>query len=164
MSQYAEAIQKLLAEADALHARNLSAAEIGPDYYEPGSMEYLDQSDGIYHPESGQLILRYEARGTRYDGRTEQIEKVKLGDPIRVVRDPGNEFNANNFTMLTEKGHNVGHVPAVLCNAMAPLYDAGVLHFEGAKVSFVEPLSKRSRHAKQAMLFVELRARLTETE
>ena len=45
-------------------------------------------------------------------------------------------------------------------NAIAPLYDAGVLCFEQATVSFVEPISKRSRHAKQAVLFVELKAKL----
>ena len=39
-------------------------------------------------------------------------------------------------------------------------YDEGTLIFEGASVSFVEPISKRSRHAKQAVLFVELRAKV----
>ncbi len=53
-------------------------------------------------------------------------------------------------------------MPAELCNVIAPLYDEGILKFEGAKVSFVEPISKRSRHAKQAVLFVEMRARLHE--
>ena len=47
-------------------------------------------------------------------------------------------------------------MPAELCNVVAPLYDAGSLRFDRAAVSFVEPLSKRSRHAKQAILFVEL--------
>ena len=51
-------------------------------------------------------------------------------------------------------------MPAELCNAIAPLYDNGNLHFLGASVSYVEPISKRSRHAKQAMLFVELRMKL----
>ena len=51
-------------------------------------------------------------------------------------------------------------MPAELCNAIAPLYDNGNLHFLGSSVSFVEPISKRSRHAKQAVLFVELRMKL----
>jgi len=45
-----------------------------------------------------------------------------------------------------------------LCNAVAPLYDSGRLVFDEAHVSYVEPISKRSRLAKQAMLFVELKA------
>lgn len=38
----------------------------------------------------------------------------------------------------------------------------GELVFEKAAVSFTDPLSKRSRHAKQAVLFVQLDARLRE--
>jgi hypothetical protein len=45
---------------------------------------------------------------------------------------------------------------------MAPLYDEGRLVFESAKVCLVEPISKRSRHAKKAVLFIELRARLSD--
>ena len=106
------------------------------------------------------MLLRFEARGTRYEGRTEQIEKVTAGDTIQVVRDRENPFNPNNFTLLTAKGKNVGNMPVELCNAIAPLYDDGNLHFLGASVSYVEPISKRSRHAKQAVLFVELRMKL----
>ncbi len=46
--------------------------------------------------------------------------------------------------------------------AIAPLYDAGELRFEGESASFVEPISRRSRHAKQAMPFVELCIVLTD--
>ena len=58
--------------------------------------------------------------------------------------------------LLTKKGKNVGNMPAELCNVIAPLHDDGNLIFEHAEVSFVEPISKRSRYAKQAILFVEL--------
>jgi hypothetical protein len=59
--------------------------------------------------------------------------------------------------ILTSNGKNLGNMPAQLCNVIAPLYDSGNLIFNGAEVSFVEPISKRSRHAKQAVLFVELK-------
>lgn len=145
-----------------IHARNELSKNVGPAYFEPGMMEYLDKSEGLYNAVSGDIILRFESRGTRYDGRTEQIEKVKYGDPIQVVREKENPFNANNFMLLTRKGQNVGNMPAELCNVIAPLFDEGSLVFEEASVSFVEPISKRSRHAKQAILFVELKARLVE--
>ena len=150
----------LLSEAEKLHHRLALSKTVGPDYFEPGMMEYLDQSEGVYDESTGRMLLRFEARGTRYEGRTEQIEKVTAGDVIQVIRDRENPFNPNNFTMLTAKGKNVGNMPAELCNAIAPLYDNGNLHFLGASVSYVEPISKRSRHAKQAMLFVELRMKL----
>ena len=66
--------------------------------------------------------------------------------------------------LFTEKGKDVGNMPAELCNAVAPLYDAGNLVIESASASFVDPISKRSRHAKQAILFVEMHAKLTAQE
>ena len=150
----------LLLEAEKLHHRQALSKTVTPDYFEPGMMEYLDQSEGLYEECTGRMLLRFEARGIRYEGRTEQIEKVTAGDAIQVIRDRENPFNPNNFTMLTAKGKNVGNMPVELCNAIAPLYDDGNLHFLGASVSYVEPISKRSRHAKQAVLFVELRMKL----
>ena len=154
--------ESLMSEVEKLHKRHELSETVSSDYYDPGMMEYLDKSDGRFDETNGELVLHFESRGTRYDGRTEQIEKVKLGDEVCVTRDEENKFNHNNFLLLTEKGRDIGCMPAELCNVIAPLYDEGILKFEGAKVSFVEPISKRSRHAKQAVLFVEMRARLHE--
>lgn len=149
-------LEALLREAEKLHQRHALAETLRPDHYEPGKMEYLQQSEGLWTPDSGRLTLRFESRGTRYDGRSELIERLRVGDPITVTRDPQNPYNPNNFLLLTRRGEDVGNMPAALCNAAAPLYDAGSLHFDRCAVSFVEPLSKRSRHARQAVLFVEL--------
>ena len=150
--------ENLLKELEKLHKRNEFSKEITPDYYEPGMMEYLDQSEGIYDESTGEVLVRFESKGVRYEGRAEQIEKVSEGDPISVDRDKENSYNYNNFVLHTRKGWDVGYMPAELCNAVAPLYDSGRLVFDEAHVSYVEPISKRSRHAKQAMLFVELKA------
>lgn len=152
--------ENLLSEVDKLHQRHELAQSVSEDYFEPGLMEYLDQSEGVFDEACGEILIRFEVKGTRYEGRTEQIEKVTAGDAIQVIRDRENPFNPNNFTLLTAKGKNVGNMPAELCNAIAPLHDNGNLHFLGASVSYVEPISKRSRHAKQAVLFVELRMKL----
>ena len=164
MSLFEERKELLLTEMAKLHARHELSKDMGPDFFEPGMMEYPEQSDGSWDEATGELILRFESKGTRYDGRTEQIEKVKAGDVIRITRDPENAFNPNNFLLFTEKGKDVGNMPAELCNAVAPLYDAGNLVIESASASFVDPISKRSRHAKQAILFVEMHAKLTAPE
>ncbi len=152
--------ENLIEEVDKLHKRNELSKKVGADYFEPGMMEFLDKSDGEYVENTGEIVIRFEAKGTRYDGRTEQIESIKIGDEIQVMRERDNKFNGNNFTLLTRRGQNVGNMPAELCNAIAPLFDAGDIRFTSAAVSFVEPISKRSRHAKQAILFVELRMEL----
>ncbi|MGN0687802.1 MAG: HIRAN domain-containing protein [Oscillospiraceae bacterium] len=151
-----EQLNNLMIELNKLHHRNELSKSVSPDYFEPGMMEYLDKSEGIYSPETGEMVLRFEVKGTRYEGRTEVIEKMKAGDVITVVRDSENSYNSNNFTMENARGNNVGNMPMELCNAIAPLYDSGVLVFEEAFASCVEPITKRSRHAKQAVLFVEL--------
>ena len=157
MEAYSERLNSLLEATEALQKRYELSKVVTPDYYEPGMMEYLDQSFGQYDPSTGQIILRFEVKGVRYDGRTELIEHVCAGDPVRVERDAGNPYNDCNFRILNENDKDLGNMPAALCNAMAPLYDAGEVKFLFACVSFVEPISKRNRHAKQPMLFVELR-------
>ncbi len=147
---------RLLNEAAALHARYLLHETVTPTYFEPGQMEYLEQTDGHWDEASGTLTLRFEVKGTRYGDRTERIERMTVGEPLCVKRDAQNTYNANNFKLLTAEGADVGTVPATLCDAMAPLYDSGALTVVRAAVSFAEPISKRSRHAKQAMLFAEL--------
>lgn len=149
--------ENLLAEVDKLHQRHELAKSVGEDYFEPGMMEYLEQSDGVFDEVSGEVLVRFEVKGTRYEGRTEQIEKVSARDTVQIARDHENPYNSNNFMILTVKGKNLGNMPAQLCNVIAPLYDTGNLVFVRSEVSFVEPISRRSRHAKQAMLFVELR-------
>ena len=104
MDNFQEHKDRLLAEAKKLHERNEIAKTITPEFFEPGLMEYPEQSDASYNESTGELIMRFESRGTRYDGRTEQIEKVKLGDKIRVTRDIENTYNSNNFLLFTEKG------------------------------------------------------------
>jgi hypothetical protein len=158
-----EQVEKLLFEIEKLHKRYVLSRTVTPEYFEPGMMEYLDQSEGLYEPETGKITLRFEVKGTRYEGRTEYIETMKCGDKITVLRNKENLYNANNFTLINKKGQNVGNMPAELCNAIAPLYDGGALLICEAVASFVEPITKRSRYAKQAVLFVEMYCDLIET-
>ena len=151
-----ELTAKLMEEMKKLHHRQELSGMVGPDYYEPGMMEYLDKSDGYFDAATGELTLRFEIKGTRYEGRTECIENVREGNVVKVIREKENTFNPNNFNVEDTHGNDLGNFPAELCNALAPLYDAGFLAIKSAKVSFVEPVSQRSRHAKQAVLFVEL--------
>ena len=146
----------LIEQINKLEEKRKLSETVGPDYFEPGRMEYLEQYAGAYDADTGSFLIRFEAKGTRYNGRTAQIEKVNAGDAIRLKREPENKFNSNNFVLMTEKNFDVGNMPAELCNVIAPLFDAGELTVDSAKVSFVDPISKRSRHAKQAVMFVEV--------
>lgn len=150
-------LQLLREEVNKLHLRHEQAASVTPDYYEPGKMEYLEQSDGQWDEETGRVQLWFEVQGTRYQGHSEMIELLSVGDPIIVERDKENPYNPNNFRLLTKFSEEVGNMPKELCNAIAPLFDGRLLRFENhATVSYVEHLSERSRHARKAVLFVKL--------
>lgn len=156
---YTNMLKTLGDEAAKLYHRFELSKNLPPDYFEPGMMEYLDKSYGLFDENTGAFLLRFESKGTRYGDRTEQIEKLSIGDPIVIVRDPENEYNSNNFILTTFEGNDVGNMPAELCNVIAPLYDAGLLNIVDSKVSFVEPISKRIRYAKQAVLFIEIQGK-----
>lgn len=159
-----EKLQPLLIEMKKLQQRYELSSTVDENYFEPGMMEYLDKSYGVYNEETNEMILRFESRGTRFEGRTARIESVKLGDKIIVARDKENEHNSNNFMLLDEKGRNLGNMAATLCNALAPLYDSREGIITDSFVSYVDPISKRSRYAKQGILFVEVHISFVEKE
>lgn len=156
MHRIKEAFAKLLTQMQALQAKNAWKITAEANYFEPDMPEYPEQYGGDYDKATGMMILRFEVRGTRYEGRTERIEHVHAGDEICVIRDKQNTYNHNNFAIKTKDGFSVGNMPTDLCNAIAPLYDIGVLSICRTTASFVAPISKRSRYARQAVLFIEL--------
>ena len=111
--------------------------------------------DVLFDYRKKELIIPFEAKGTLYEGRSENIEFVKAGDPIQVVRDPGNKYNSKNFRLMTEDAKDVGNIPEDICIRLAPLYDSGNLKID-AKASYVEPLSKRGPRCRKSILFVEI--------
>ena len=130
--------------------------KVGPDHYDPGMMENLDQYKGIYDEAIKQMIIRCEMKGLRYDNRTTNLETMAVGDDVNVVRDANNMFNSNNFSVSSARGASLGYLPAELCNALAPLYDAGCATIISSVITYIEKIGQRSRYAKQGILFVEL--------
>ena len=130
--------------------------KVGPDHYDPGMMENLDQYKGIYDEDIKQIVIRCELKGLRYDNRTANLEAAAVGDDVSVVRDANNMFNSNNFSVSSVSGASLGYLPAELCNALAPLYDAGCASIISSVITYIEKIGQRSRYAKQGILFVEL--------
>lgn len=128
---------------------------VEPDYFEPGMMENLDQYKGEYDECNNMITLRVDAKGLRYDNRTQNLERLFVGEPVDIVRESGNLYNSNNF-MIKNKNYSLGNLPAELCNALEPLYDSGYATVLSAEVSYIEKLRDRSRYAKQGVLFIEM--------
>lgn len=133
------------------------------DYFEPHMMEYLDQYDGYYNDETDAFTLKFKVMGTQYEGRIDEIEFLRKNESVLIKRDPANQFNKNNFAVLNADKKSIGNMPWKLCDALAPLYDNNNLLINHAKISYIEPLSKRNRHAMKPIVFIELAGSIIET-
>ena len=157
MSELLSYKRNLLSVAELLQRKYELSKTVGDDYYEPGMMENLDQYLGEFDPETNTLIIRTESKGLRYENRTQRLEFLNVGDPVKVVRDPENEFNTNNFRILSMKNEDLGNLSADLCNALAYLYDLGYAVITGAEITYIESIFQRSRYAKQGTMFIEMK-------
>lgn len=148
--------EDLLKAAAGLQKKRELSVQIGPDYYDPGNMEYLDQFYGHYDAETNTLTIQTDAKGLRYEGRTQRLDDLTVNDAVHIKRDPQNAFNANNLMLLTETGESLGNLSAELCNVISPLLDLGFLSIKSAEVCYLERIRDRSRYAKQGVLFVKI--------
>ena len=155
-----EMIEKLLLELEKLEQKRRLGAALPEDWFEPGQMENLEQYAGIFDESEGQIFLKTEVKGLRYEDRTPRRDRLSVGDSVRILRDPENPYNPNNFTVENDFGENLGNLPAELCNALAPLVDAGYAEISEAGISYLERIRDRSRYAKQGILFVHIELRL----
>ena len=139
----------------------------------PGS-EPLEMIEVSWHEDSVDVILDGEAEatknpaelitmfnnseeievvGTQYEGRSGRIENVKVGDRLKLVREPGNEYDENAIDIRNEIG-SLGHVPIEITRDLASLLDLGIPC--AAIVTEVIPRSARGAKARKAILKVRL--------
>lgn len=159
MTKLINAKNELLDLAGRLNYKYELSKTVSADYFDPGMMENLEQYMGIYDETDNVITLRFESKGLRYDNRTQNLEKLTIGDEIQIVREESNPFNSNNF-MIKNRNDSLGNLPAELCNALAPLYDTGYAVIQSSKISYLEKIKERSRYAKQGILFIEIAIRL----
>ena len=157
MSELLSYKTNLLSVAEQFQHKYELSKTVGDDYYEPGMMENLDQYLGEYDPDGNTLTIRTESKGLRYENRTQRLESLNVGDPVKIVRDPENEFNSNNFRILSIKNEDLGNLSADLCNALAYLYDLGYAVITSSEITYIESIFQRSRYAKQGVLFIEMK-------
>ena len=82
--------------------------------------------------------------------RNERIEKVRVGDPVELVREPDNQYDFNAILVRNSDG-SLGYISAEDNSFIAPLLDSGEFTCE-AEVTTVIPLSKRSEKCRASIL------------
>ena len=93
-------ISKLIEEVEKLRHRQELSKTVTPDYFEPGMMEYLDKSDGVFEPETGKLLLRFEVKGTRYDGKISRFQNLIVW-PFYIILIPAARFLIAEYRHLS---------------------------------------------------------------
>ena len=90
---------------------------------------------------------------TRFEGRTERIERVNCGDLLSLVH--RKEENNPNCVDVLWNGESIGLLEADAADIMAPIIDAGEKEYM-VTVSEVVPLSKRSKRCQTALVSVHI--------
>lgn len=92
--------------------------------------------------------------GTKYEGRPGRIEKLKVGDKLKLVREPNNEYDANAIDLRSSLG-SVGHLPAEIAEMLSPLLDSHSISCT-AETVFVDLLTKAGKKRVTPILDVKL--------
>lgn len=151
---------KLLDLVKQLNSKYELSKTVTEDFFEPGMMENLEQYKGEYDEISNIIILRIDAKGLGYENRTINLEKISVGNAVKLIREQNNSFNSNNFMINSLNNESLGNLPAELCNVLAPLYDLGYASIISSTVSYLEKIRERSRYARQGVMFLEIQIRL----
>jgi single-stranded-DNA-specific exonuclease len=63
--------------------------------------------------------------GVSFEGRQEVVARLQPGAPVRLVRQPDNEFDPNAIAVFAPTGEQVGFLNRRLASVLAPAIDAG---------------------------------------
>lgn len=91
---------------------------------------------------------------TRFQGRTERIEYVNVGDPVRLEHDGSDKSYQNKVEVFSENG-SLGYLEETAADIMAPILDAGEKQYT-AVVRNVLPVSKRSQRCNSAIISIHI--------
>lgn len=97
---------------------------------------------------------KIELSGTQYEGRTERIEKIKVGEKLTLLREPDNIYDSNAIDVRWGNA-SMGHLPEETAEVLAGVMDEEIIDITAEAVEVV-PLSQRSKKAKKGLLYVTL--------
>ena len=63
--------------------------------------------------------------GVSFNGRQAYVKNLSIGDPLMLLREPGNQYDQNAIKITTIEGMQIGYIRAKLAAELAPLMDKG---------------------------------------
>ena len=71
------------------------------------------------------IVVGIDRRGLQGGQRQDVIAKLAKGEPIVLIRDPGNKLDADAVALFMEDGHDIGYLPREIAAKIAPRLDSG---------------------------------------
>lgn len=82
-------------------------------------------------------ILTY-IEGVRSGDRQHYIANLKVGDKLKLKREPSNKFNSNAIRVYDPQKNHLGYIPNEVASTIAPWMDDGMVY--GALVCSIKPM------------------------
>jgi len=75
-----------------------------------------------YIPEPGDTLTT-NVVGVTYEGRQDILKTQNIGTPVRLIREPHNEYDSNAIKIVLENGLSIGYINKDLASKIAPIID-----------------------------------------
>lgn len=82
--------------------------------------------------------------GTHVGKRPQTCLRLKMGEQVKIVREPQNAYDSNAIAVCNTKGEQCGYVPANMARWIAPVLDAGIIKVKDARVEWATDWGQRS--------------------
>ena len=105
-----------------------SAGRVKLNYLTAGGVKlnYLTPDENDQPLESWEcIVVGIDRRGLQGGQRQDVIAKLAKGEPIVLIRDPGNKLDADAVALFMEDGHDIGYLPREIAAKIAPRLDSG---------------------------------------
>ena len=94
--------------------------------------------------------------GTHVGKRPQICLRLKMGDQLKIVREPQNAYDSNAIAVCNTKGEQCGYVPAKMARWIAPVLDAGIIRVKDARVEWVTDWGEKSTVQLEITIFFSM--------
>ena len=103
------------------------------------------------------IIGKYTAKvvGTQFENRPENHSGLRIGESVKLVREPDNSYDTNAISVRTLSDLELGHLPAEIAGDISAYIDNDFVVVEKAVVSHTKAFTKSGTLMKRPELEIE---------
>lgn len=131
------------------------------DSFDPDIMDNSDKYDGVYDDEFNSFLLKFRLVNCEDERHINEIERLKRNDQVTIVRKKDESYD---FVILDSNGNSIGNIPQEISDAIVNLYASNNIIFDSSRINYIEPLSKRNKHARLPIVFIEIKGKVVNSE